>query len=342
MISLSQPWWTQVHGPAQFLERFCCEAAQGGCFFLRHTQPLPWPCQFKTLVYERLQREVGHFRQMEPVDLSGDTSEEQFVERFFPQHTANFLSTTKLSDFLVRTGCLRSCLIWLRIQDQALLQNWLDQMSKFAATSEAKDTIVILEGTSPVPTRRKVKFFDVDQAFSSFDMVQLCTIAANSTPCQEYLKPYLTYLLDQLCGREPSLVDLLADQGEALIRNPAAGAAYLKLDSQTMNLRIRRAQLLLLLPIMEDVRVHSLALLYSQCQTILPFWDDFGNEIKDVYEMELRHIVHFYVEGRLTMTQNQWSDVKNTHDIRNRLMHCMVPLPFSDVEKILYQSNRIG
>ena len=132
MSHLAQLWWSQFHGPAQFLDRFCREAALGGCFFLRHTQEIPWYFQFQELVLESLQREVGHFRQEEPEDLPEDGSPQWFVERFLPQQASNFLSTTKLSAFLAQTGGLRGRVVWLRTCDPDQLALWLEQLSQLA------------------------------------------------------------------------------------------------------------------------------------------------------------------------------------------------------------------
>lgn len=338
MSHLAQLWWSQFHGPAQFLDRFCREAALGGCFFLRHTQEIPWYFQFQELVLESLQREVGHFRQEEPEDLPEDGSPQWFVERFLPQQASNFLSTTKLSAFLAQTGGLRGRVVWLRTCDPDQLALWLEQLSQLAVTPAARETIFILEGRSPIPTRRKVKLFDADGAFSPFDAVQLCTIAANETPCRELLKPYLTHLLDQLCGPEPGLVELLLDQGEELARDPQSAAACLDLDAETLDRRVRRAQMILLLPIAEDMRVHLLTQLQDQCQKLLPFAEMIGthtNTYEQVFELEVRHLRNFKRNGQLQMTDSQWSVAQAAYDAGNHFRHNMSPMAFPQVEQLL-------
>lgn len=338
MTRLSQLWWTQFHGPAQFLEEFCRSAAQGGCFFLRHTEVIPWYYQFQELVLEGLQREVGHFRQEELAEVPENASPQWFVERFLPQHASNFLSTTRLADFLTQTGGLRRRVLWLRTDHPETLQVWLERLSQFAVTSAAKETILILEGRSPLPTRRKVKLFDVDEAFTPFDSVQLCTIAANEVSCQGLLKPYLTHLLDQLCGTDPGAVELLLEQGEALVRDPQAGAACLDLDRDTVDRRVRRAQLICLLPLAEDIRVYLLEQLKGQCQALLPFDEivnGYKNEYHEVFELEPRHLHNFLKWKQIEMTSEQETLTEAAWDVGNKLRHQMDPLPFSMVENLL-------
>lgn len=344
MIRLSQLWWTQFHGPAKFLEDFCREAVLGGCFFLRHTDAIPWYFQFQDLVFERFRQEVGHFRLEEPADLPGDGGDQWFVERFLPRYASNFLSTTRLSAFLAQTGGLRGRVVWLRVDNPRQLSLWLEELSRFAATPAARETIFILEGGGQLPTRRKVKLFDADGAFTSFDAVQLCTIAANETSCQELLKPYLTHLLDQLCGPEPDQVDLLLDQGEDLMRDPQSAASCLGLDADTVDRRVRRAQLILLLPIVEDIRVHLLTQLHSQCRQLLPFEEvirGYKNVYNEVFELEVRNLHTFKDCGEIQVTGEQRRLIDAAWEVGNKLRHQMHPLPFAQVEELLQLAKGI-
>lgn len=342
MNEFSKLWWTQVHGPALFLNEFCQTAARGGCCLLRHSSALPWPQLFQAEVYRRIQMIQGHFRMEEPVDIPDGEAEQWFVDRFLPEHASNFLSTTRLPDFLADTKGLACRLLWLRARTPQQTKQWLELLALFATRAEAMDAIVILAGDGQSPKRFKIKNFDADEAFTAFDVVQLCTVAANVAQCRELFKPYLTHLLNQLCGRDPYRVELLQTQGETMLEDPVAGAACLELDIADIEQRIRRAQLLLLLPIIEDIRIHSLTQLHPQCQLLLPMRDDYGNELDEVYEMELRHIIHYANRGDITMSQHQRTEVETAYNIRNALMHHMAPLPFDDIKQILRISADIA
>lgn len=345
MTRLSQMWWTQFHGPAKFLDTFCRGTAQGGCFFLRHTENIPWYTQFQGRVYERLQQEVGHFQLEAAVDLPEGAGPQWFVEHFLPQHVSNFLSTTKLSAFLTQTGGLRGRAVWLRTTSQDQLQSWLEQLSQFASTPEAQETIFILEGSGATSTRRRVKLFDADTAFTAFDTIQLCTIAINETSCQEMLKPYLTHLLSQLCGSDPNLVELLLEQGETLARDPQTATACLGLDAGTIDRHVRRAQITLILPLLEDMRIYLLTQLYEACEAQLPFQETLGrytNQYKQVFELEVRHLHHFYQNGTLRMTDSQQAVTQAAYDAGNHFRHNMTSMPFDQVENLLLLSNRIS
>lgn len=345
MSELSQLWWTQVHGPNAFLEEFCQELSKGGCFFLHHSRTLPWPEQFLNEVHRRVQLLQGHFGVGDPVDIPEDIPKnglgQWFVERFLPQQADNFLSTTPLSDFLTGIGGLNHRMIWLRARSEDQLKQWLTLLSQFAARPESRESIVILEGGGRPQSRRKVVLFDLDGRFTSFDVVQLCTIAANGTQCKGSYKPYLTHLLDQLSAQDPCLVERLAEYGGELVEDPAAKALGIGVAPAEAARRVRRAQLLLLLPIIEDIRIHSLGQLYQQCLSLLPVCDDYGNELTDVYELELRHIVHYYHCGQLSMSPERWDEVKTAYDIRNSLMHNMTSMPFHEVERLLLVVSKL-
>ena len=278
----------------------------------------------------------------EPVDIPDGSAEPWFIERFLLEHASNFLSTTRLSDFLSETKGLACRLLWLRTHTPQQTRQWLELLAPFAARPEAMNTIIILEGDGQAPKRFRIKVFDADDAFTDFDVVQLCTVVSNAAPCRELYKLYLTHLLGQLCGRDPRQVERLQGQGETLLENPVAAAACLELDPTDTARRVRRAQLLLVLPIIEDIRLHSLTQLYSQCQALLPMRDDYGNQVAEVYEMELRHIVHYANRGGIILSEHQRTVVEAAYKTRNTLMHHMAPLPFETVRQILRISTDIA
>ncbi len=171
MSSFSNLWWTQVHGPAAFLDGFCQTVARGGCFLLRNSSLLPWPQAFQSEVYRWIQMHQGHFHTAEPVDIPDGGAEQWFVDRFLPEHASNFLSTTHLANFLAETGGLACRLLWLRVQTPQQTRQWLELLAPFAARTQAADTVVILEGDGKPPKRFKIKDFDAGEAFSGFDVV---------------------------------------------------------------------------------------------------------------------------------------------------------------------------
>ncbi len=141
MNEFSKLWWTQVHGPALFLNEFCQTAARGGCCLLRHSSALPWPQLFQAEVYRRIQMIQGHFRMEESVDIPDGEAEQWFVDRFLPEHASNFLSTTRLPDFLADTKGLARRLLWLRARTPQQTKQWLELLAPFAARAEAMDAI---------------------------------------------------------------------------------------------------------------------------------------------------------------------------------------------------------
>jgi hypothetical protein len=83
----------------------------------------------------------------------------------------------------------------------------------------------------------------------------------------------------------------------------------------------RNAQIKYILPLIEKKRLTLIEHLAVRAERLLPFSDDFDNQINTSPEIELHHLVYFNHQGILTLLHNEASFLKRLHDARNQLSH---------------------
>lgn len=335
-------WWERVHGPAALREDLVRAIQARGVVFFHHSAPLPWPETFRALVLEDAASRPGALRVRPPEDcFQAPLSEGEFLARFAPQCTQGFLSTTALPAFLDKRGALDGQVLWLcglAEPDQAA---WAARLGEFAALPAAGRCAVVLELTGRRIQRKKVRTISADEALRPFDVTQLCTMAVGEGGEEPGLLDYLAALCVELAGDDPERLPRLLASRSALLEDPVATVEEaLGLPEREAVRHVRRAQLKLLLPLLEDLRIALLEELSTSCAALLPFEDEFGNEYRSVYDMELRHLVHYRNAGGIDVPPEVWSDVRLSHEARNNLMHQMKPLEFSLLRQVLSAAAR--
>lgn len=320
-------WWTGVQGPAAMLGQLCQSAALGGCIFLHHQSEPAWPERFRELVMEEVQKRASHLQTKAPValDTKGEPPASWFVHAFLPKFESDFLSTTELSQFLAGTGGLNGRVIWLygAGKDQ---QYWVEQLTAFAQTPAAQNCTVILEMEKKPVRRKKIDTISAERYMTPFDMVQFATIAVSEGEETHQLKSYLVHLCVELAHGRPERLPGLLEQRDALLEDPERVAvALFPMDARDMIVqRIRRAQLKVILPMVEDLRIDFLRVYGDEVGRLLPFDDDFNNHCVSLYDVELRHLI--FRRSELNIPESAWPSVEVPYQVRNKLMHELSPL----------------
>ena len=343
MVSpFDQLWWEQVHGPAALRRTLARAIRDRGVVFFHHSAPLPWPETFRALVLEEAERRCGSLRFLPPEDRCGQPlSEGEFLSRFAPGGGRGFLSTASLPAFLDRQGALDGQLLWLCGLPEADQAAWAGRLGELAALPAAGRCAVVLELTGKCIRHKKVRTVSADEELRPFDATQFCVMAAGRSDGASELIDYLSALCVELTGPDPERLPRLLSARSALLEDPVSALAdLLGLEEQEAVRHVRRAQLKLLLPLLEDLRIALLEALAGACAPLLPYRDEFGNLCASVYDLELRHLVHFRNSGRMDIPPELWGDVRLAHEARNLLMHQMRPLEFSLLRHVLEAAAR--
>ena len=331
-------WWYRVHGPSQLCSQLIHALQDRGCIFFHHSAPLPWADTLRALVLEEAESRCGSLQVLPPEDRTGlgPLEEGEFLARFAPHCAQGFLSTASLPAFLDKRGGLDGRILWLHGLEETDQAAWAARLGEFAALPAAGRCAVVLELTGKRVQRKKVRTISADEILRPFDITQFCTMAVGESGASSGLMDYLAALCVELAGGGPERLPRLLDCRAALLEEPVATLAdLLDLEEQEAVRHVRRAQLKLLLPLLEDLRIALLERLADMCAPLLPYRDEFGNLCASVYDLELRHLVHFRNSGRIDLPAEVWNDVHLSYEARNKLMHQMKPLDFPLLCQIL-------
>ena len=332
-------WWTRVHGPARLRRTLAEWAGEGGCILFHHRAPLPWADTLRAQVQTEIQNRDGR-RYILPVEDRtglGPAGESWFLETFAPACAGDFLSAMTLSRFLAGRRALAGKMVWICGMDEAEQERWVERLAEFAAGPEAKECILILETTGRRPLRKKkMRTLEAEEFIRPFDRKQLCTMAVGEGSESSLRKDYLASLCVELAGEDPERLPELLARREELLRDPVGTAQQgLGLPPAQGTHAIRRAQLQLLLPLLEDVRVALLERNAGACRKLLPFEDEFHNRCGDLYQMELRHLLYFWGKGTLFLPPEEAGRVRLAQEARNKLLHEMRALDFPLLCRVL-------
>ena len=169
-----------------------------------------------------------------------------------------------------------------------------------------------------------------------------CTMAVSVGRESSREKEYLSSLCREGIGGDPEALPGLLRRREELLTRPVETLMdVLGLEEREAVRRVRRAQLRLLLPLLEDLRIALLEEHADDCRKLLPFQDEFGNEYQSEYEMELRHLVYYYKQGAIYLTGEEWERVRLPYEARNRLMHQMKALDAEMIRQVLELTQRL-
>ena len=332
-------WWTRVHGPAQLRRSLAESAGAGGCILLHHSAPLPWAEALRALVQEEVQNGDSRRYILPAMDCTGleNTGEDWFLETFAPECAGDYLSAMTFARFLAGRGALDGKMIWLYGMDEAGQERWVERLAEFALQKEAGRCVFLLETTGRRPPRKKkLRTLEAGEFIRPFDVKQLATMAVGEGSENTGEKDYLSSLCIELAGEDPEGLPWLLSDREGLLRGPVGRAqAALGLSEERAAHHVRRAQLQLLLPLVEDLRLALLERNARACQTLLPFEDEFGNHCESLYQIELRHLIHYRNRGEFFLPAEEWERVRLPYEARNKLMHELQPLDFALLRQVL-------
>lgn len=336
-------WWREIHGPAQLCRELLDGLRERGILFFHHSGPLPWGDALRDQVQEELRSYAGDLRILPPVDMgAAQRSEQWFVDTFAPEHARDFLSVTALPRFLDRSGALDGKVLWLYGLPEGEEGFWTERLAEFAALPAAQRCVIVLEVEGKRYRRKRVTDLSADDYIRPFDVTQLCTMAVSVGRESSREKEYLSSLCREGIGGDPEALPGLLRRREELLTRPVETLMdVLGLEEREAVRRVRRAQLRLLLPLLEDLRIALLEEHADDCRKLLPFQDEFGNEYQSEYEMELRHLVYYYKQGAIYLTGEEWERVRLPYEARNRLMHQMKALDAEMIRQVLELTQRL-
>lgn len=310
-----EDWWDRVPGARRFMKVLGREAEQN------HALAVDIEASevegFLTIFTDEIQRR--HYSLViEKLTLTAGESADEFVttlvERYEPHYMPDLLSGSMMTD-VARKRILSGYVLMVKVEGRA---TWLAEViNDFNRVEDSgKGTVIFF--TSELPSQFTFRLRDF---ITPYDVQFFAINLMESARLNQTEKLYTATLTAKLSGTSARLAknlaraELYAD-GRRLI-GEVMGADYRQRDYDRA---VWETQIQFALPIVETVREKLIARNLSELKKLLPATDEFGKELLNAWDMELRHL-HYYGGNVKVFSQSDWDVLEMVYRARNDLSH---------------------
>ena len=310
-------WWRMVPGARRFTNA-TAEAVDKNCAVAAHVPASDLSGFVQQLEQKISGRHVSTIVEFFRYNDRGDM--EDFVSALTEKLASNFFrdftNDSPMAD-LAHNNIFGGYAVIVELSQKL---NWLTSAVTDFNRNSAHSTGSIIfvtseDNPSPSLTRLSDYLTPYDVQFFAINLLENAQMSTQE-------KLYTSTLAAKLAGQSAVLAKNLA-KPELLIE----GIDFVKriapnLDAKLFHRAIWECQTQFLLPTLEQLRERLIEKNFTRLKNILPVRDEFGKELKDPWDMELRHL-HFYVGGSLRFTPDDWDTLELAYHARNELSHLM-------------------
>lgn len=296
-------WWQHVAGPARLLH----DAVESA---YRHRVVLveepPYPEEFAYLVQERLRRWDSSLL-IETVQDGGITDAGEWLIQRCGRHADYHPLDGSRAEVIAKRNWLAGRVYFISdVQEHAA---WLTFAVEYARHSTPDNGLIVLfyRGDCPLSGPRKgVAVLRRGDYFTAYDMQWFAAYCISEhEERSEAVRDYRTQVLARIAGGDPQLCAEMAagdirgnplDQAEALTAL-YPGLRELTADRKRLDIVLWEAQLQIAFPLLERLRRRFIDAYRDEFQSVLPQRDDFGVELNEPEDMEVRHMWFYYFKG---------------------------------------------
>lgn len=199
-------------------------------------------------------------------------------------------------------------------------ENHAPLMFLFRKTGESK--VKGFENLNISPTRLDLSYFAWTLLLGRFD---------------NNLIEYGAELAVELSEQQPEECARICQSMMSCVQDPVAFCK--EMDEAKVIPMVHRAQVRIIEPLIEYGRVFLIDKLGEKVSKLLPFTDDYDNEFSKPVEVELRNLVHFYNQSKLTMDPSTYHLMDMLYRARNKVSHLEL-LTFEEVQEIIKESDK--
>ena len=313
-----EQWWERVPGARRFLKTLGREVER--CSALAIDIADEDIEEFMSILAEEIQRR-NYSLVIERLTLEASTAPDEFVthlaERFDPHYMPDLLSGSLMAD-VARKRLLSGYVAIIEVQGRAV---WLaDVIKEFNRVEDvSKGTLLFL--TADLPTQFTMRLTDFitpyDVQFFAINLMESARLSSTE-------KLYTATLTAKLAGTSALLAKNLARaelyvDGQRLVEE-VMGDGYRRRQYERA---VWETQIQFALPIVETVREKLIARNVEGLKKLLPKTDEFGKELDDPWDMELRHLHHYGGNVKL-FSQADWDVLEQVYRARNDLSHLYI------------------
>ncbi len=320
-------WWRTVPGARRFINTVA-DAVDKHCSCSAHL-PESDTFGFVQLLEEKLRkRHVSLI--VETFKYSGEGDAEDFAnaltEKYAPNFFRDFTEDSPIAD-LSKQNIFEgyAIIVWLEKK-----YDWLHSAAPDfnRCTSDSGGSLIFVTSEKNPPPgliRLSDCLTPYDVQFFAINMLDRANLTARQ-------KLYTSTLAAKLSGQSVILAKNLArpelfNDPENFLKNLLPQS-----DEKIFYRALWECQVQFLMPTLEEIRGRLIEKNFVALKNLLPVEDEFGNEIKDPFDMELRHLRHY--GGRaMIFKQNDWDVLELAYQARNELSH-LKTIDLARVEKI--------
>lgn len=310
-----EEWWDRVPGARRFMKMLGREAEKNTA--LAVDIEASEVEGFLTIFTEEIQRR--HYSLViEKLKLAAGESADEFVtslvERYEPHYMPDLLSGSLMTD-VARKRILSGYVLLVKVEGRAA---WLSEViNDFNRVEDSgKGTVIFF--TSELPSQFTFRLTDF---ITPYDVQFFAINLMESARLNQTEKLYTATLTAKLAGTSARLAknlaraELYAD-GRRLVAE-VMGADYRQRNYERA---VWETQIQFALPIVETVREKLIKRNSVELKKLLPVTDEFGKELRDAFDMELRHL-HYYGGNVKVFSQSDWDILEMVYRARNDLSH---------------------
>ena len=325
-------WWRMVPGARRFTNA-TAEAVDKHCAVAAHLHKVDLEGFIQMLIEKISRRHVSTNVEIFEYDEKGDM--EDFVttltEKFSSNFLRDFVKDSPMTD-LAEQNIFGGYAVIVKLKRKV---KWLTSavvdFNKGANHSSGAIIFVTCEDNPPPNLIRLSDYLTpYDVQFFSLNLLENSRLTNQE-------KLYTSTLAAKLAGQSAILAKNLA-KPELL----SEGAEFVKsilpkLDNRIFSRAVWECQVQFLLPTLEQLRGRLIEKNFVKLRNILPVKDEFGKQIDDPWDMELRHL-HFYGGGAFIFHPNDWEILELAYHARNELSH-LLTIDLQRLEKLFTFSD---
>jgi len=325
-------WWRMVPGARRFTNA-AAEAVDKHCAVAAHLHKVDLEGFIQMLIEKISRRHVSTNVEIFEYDEKGDM--EDFVttltEKFSSNFLRDFVKDSPMTD-LAEQNIFGGYAVIVKLKRKL---KWLTSavvdFNKGANHSSGAIIFVTCEDNPPPNLIRLSDYLTpYDVQFFSLNLLENSRLTNQE-------KLYTSTLAAKLAGQSAILAKNLA-KPELL----SEGAEFVKsilpkLDNRIFSRAVWECQVQFLLPTLEQLRGRLIEKNFVKLRNILPVKDEFGKQIDDPWDMELRHL-HFYGGGAFIFHPNDWEILELAYHARNELSH-LLTIDLQRLEKLFTFSD---
>jgi hypothetical protein len=331
MLNEEALWWSQVSGPARYLQDTIEAVSNCGVTLLEETTYMD---QFFSLLKDKL---LSKNSKLQIITYNADdflhldNIEEILLLKYAPDHNYHPMEGPIIRTIAKNNLLNGRVLIIRQIEKDARWVNIATEFAKYCSFHGGSILFTFTEGDPPLNNKKKISVLELKKYITTYDMQLFASYCiSNRSNLSFMMKNYITQIASSLAENNPRFckelaVEELTDDVFGLLSRLAQNipdAALFLERKKYVELILWEAQIQTVFPIIEQERRKIIESYYHELLGILPVTDEFGKKLELPEDMELRHIRYYYLKINGSFRSNEDSNTfKLIYNSRNDLAH---------------------